>query len=77
MDGPGRFNVSELCCCWLVVVVGIGVKVGVGVRFFETTDRRKKGKGEGGKKGEIRRVTYPESSRVGTLKFYTIYLESE
>ena len=74
MDGPGRFNVTELCC-WLVVVVGIGVGVGVGV--FETTDRRKKGKGEGGKKGEIRRVTYPESSRVGTLKFYTIYLESE
>lgn len=70
MDGPGRFNVSELCCCcWLVVVVGIGVKVGVGVRFFETTDRRKMGKG--------RRDPESYLPRVGTLKFYTIYLESE
>ena len=51
------------------MVVGIGVKVGVGVRFFETTDRRKMGKG--------RRDPESYLPRVGTLKFYTIYLESE
>lgn len=65
--------VSTLVSCvvvgWLVVVVGIGVKVGVGVRFFETTDRRKMGKG--------RRDPESYLPRVGTLKFYTIYLESE